>query len=146
MWGGLRRFWWPSWGYCVLALAVLTAVLSISPSHAQRGKWVPEKPGFNGNLERTNSNTVSIVSGNYDSTDLAIASDLSAILDDGDDFRVLPVVGRGQSVRDVRFLKGIDLGITQSVLLNTFRRTNEFGPLDGRIVYIAKLYNEEMHL
>src|SRR5262249_15607959 len=50
------------------------------------------------------------------------------------------------SVRDVRFLKGVDLGITQSTVLNALRRTNELGPLDGRIVYIAKLYNEEVHL
>src|SRR5262249_50726304 len=76
MWGGLRRPFGPFWGSCVLALAVLTAVLSISPSLAQnnRNRWVPEKPGFNGNLERANSNTITIVSGSLDSTDLSIAS------------------------------------------------------------------------
>jgi len=58
------------------------------------------------------------------------------------------VIGRGggQSIRDVRFLKGVDLGITQTNILNAYRRANDFGALDGRIVYIAKLYNEEMHL
>src|SRR6266700_154751 len=150
MWGGLRRLGGPLWGYCVLALAVLTAVLSISPSFAQnyRNRWFPEKPGYGGNLERANSNTVTIVSGNLDSTDLSVASDLAAILDDGDDFRVLPIIGRGggNSIRDVRFLKGVDLCMTQSTLLNSFRRTNDFGALDGKIVYIAKLYNEEMHI
>jgi len=37
-------------GVCVLALAVLTAVLSISPSFAQnnRNRWFPEKPGYGG--------------------------------------------------------------------------------------------------
>ena len=150
MWGGLRWLMRPLWGYCVLALAVLTAVLSISPSFAQnnRNRWFPEKPGYGGTLERANSNTVTIVSGNLDSTDLSVASDLADVLDDGDDFRVLPIIGRGggHSIRDVRFLKGVDLGITQSPLLNSYRRTNEFGPLDGKVVYIAKLYNEEMHI
>src|SRR5258705_13734353 len=112
MWGGLRRLIRPFWGYCVLVLAVLTAVLSISPSFSfaqnYRNRWFPEKPGYGGTLERSNSNTVTIVSGNLDSTDLSIASDLAVVLDDGDDFRVLPVMGRGggQTIRDVPFLKG----------------------------------------
>jgi uncharacterized protein len=45
----------------------------------------------------------------------------------------------------VRFLKGIDLGITQSNLLTAARRTGEIGNIDDKVVYIAKLYNEEMH-
>jgi uncharacterized protein len=46
----------------------------------------------------------------------------------------------------VRFLKGVDLGITQSNLLGAYKRNNEIGPIDDKIVYIAKLFNEEMHL
>src|SRR5262249_36942086 len=62
--------------------------------------------------------------------------------------RVLPVIGRGgvQNIRDVRFLKGVDLGITQTNLLNALRGSNEFGNLDGKIVYIAKLFSEELHV
>ena len=50
---------------------------------------------------------------------MTIAYDMSAVLDDGDEFRVLPVIGKGggQNIKDVRFLKGVDLGITQSNLL-----------------------------
>jgi TRAP-type uncharacterized transport system substrate-binding protein len=60
----------------------------------------------------------------------------------------MPLIGRDgvQNIRDVRFLKGVDLGITQTNLLNTFRRNNELGSLDGKIVYIAKLFSEEMHV
>jgi TRAP transporter TAXI family solute receptor len=97
--------------------------------------------------DQINSNTIAIISGNPNGTYLKMAYDLSAVLDDGDNFRVLPVIGKGggQNLRDVRFLKGIDLGITQSVLLNKARRTNEIGNIDDKIAYIAKLYNEEMH-
>jgi TRAP transporter TAXI family solute receptor len=97
--------------------------------------------------EEINQNTIALVSGNLNATYLSIAYDLSAVLDDGDNLRVLPVIGKGggQNIRDVRFLKGIDLGITQSNLLNAFRRSGEIGNLDDKIVYIAKLYNEEMH-
>jgi TRAP transporter TAXI family solute receptor len=98
--------------------------------------------------DEINFNTVSIVSGNLNGTYLTIAYDLSAVLDDGNSFRVLPVIGKGggQNIRDVRFLKGVDLGITQSPLLGLFRKSNELGNIDDKIVYIAKLFNEELHL
>ena len=88
------------------------------------------------------------MSGNLNATYMTIAYDMSAVLDDGDEFRVLPVIGKGggQNIKDVRFLKGVDLGITQSNLLGYYKRTNEIGPIDDKIVYIAKLFNEEMHL
>ena len=97
---------------------------------------------------RINSNTVYVISGNLNGTYLTIAYDLSAVLDDGDNLRVLPIIGKGggQNIRDVRFLKGVDIGITQSNLLSVFRRTNEIGQIDDKIVYIARLFNEELHL
>ena len=97
---------------------------------------------------RINSNTIYVVSGNLNGTYLTIAYDLSAVLDDGDNLRVLPIIGKGggQNVRDVRFLKGVDIGITQSNLLSVFRRSNEIGQIDDKIMYIARLFNEEFHL
>ena len=137
---------------CVLAAAVFAAAFSISTAFAQQVRGgnqpLPDKPNLGGIGERINSNTISIVSGNINATYLSIAYDMSAVLDDGDEFRVLPVIGKGggQNIRDVRFLKGIDLGITQASLLNTVRRTGEIGNIDDKIVYIAKLFNEEMHV
>src|SRR5205814_6284291 len=130
-------------------LSVLCAATFASEAQAQRiGAPVPNKPRLGTLGERVNANTIAIVSGNLNATYLTIAYDLSAVLDEGDDFRVLPVIGKGggQNIRDVRFLKGIDLGITQSNLLNAFRRSNEIGTIDDKIVYLAKLFNEEMHL
>jgi TRAP transporter TAXI family solute receptor len=96
-----------------------------------------------------NKDTVGIISGNPNGTYLRLAYDMSAVLDDEEKgIRILPIIGAGGggNIRDVRFLKGIDLGITQSVLLNRYKRTNEIGPIEDKIVYIAKLNNEEMHL
>jgi TRAP transporter TAXI family solute receptor len=97
---------------------------------------------------RINANTVSVVSGNLNGTYVTIAYDLSAVLDDGDNLRVLPIIGKGggQNIRDVRFLKGVDIGITQSNLLSVFRRSNEIGQIDDKILYIARLFNEELHV
>jgi TRAP transporter TAXI family solute receptor len=108
---------------------------------------LPDKPNLGPLGERINANTIAIVAGNPNATYLSVAYDLSAVLDDGEKLRILPVVGKGggQNIRDVRYLRGVDLGITQSILLNTFKRTNEIGNLDA-ITYIAKLFNEEMHI
>jgi TRAP transporter TAXI family solute receptor len=121
---------------CVLVGMLLTAGLSLqSVFAASLG-------------ERLNTNTIAIVSGNPNATYLTIAYDLSAVLDDGDNFRILPIIGKGggQNINDVRFLKGVDLGITQSIILNKVRESNAIGQIDDQIVYITKLFNEEMHV
>ncbi len=126
------------------AASLVVASLLAAPLGAQ------ERPNVNRLGQLTNQNTIYIVSGNPNATYLSIAYDLTAVLDDEKDntLRVLAVIGKGggQNLRDVRFLKGVDLGITQSVLLNRMKRTNEIGPVDDKFVYIAKLFNEEMHL
>jgi len=127
--------------------AVCATTLS-QTAQAQRNAPIPNKPQLGALGERINANTLSIISGNPNATYMTAAYDMSAVLDDGDEFRILPVIGKGggQNIKDVRFLKGIDLGITQSNLLGYYKRTNEIGTIDDKIVYIAKLFNEEMHL
>src|SRR5260370_25876291 len=50
-------------------------------------------------------------------------------------------------MRDGRFLKGVEVGLTQLSVLNSFRSSNAtLGKYDDKIVYIAKLFNEEVHL
>jgi uncharacterized protein len=148
--GGLRRPHRPLQVLCVLAAVLLTAAFSLQFSIAAHvgARPIPDKPNLGTLGERLNANTIAIVSGNPNATYLTIAYDLSAVLDDGENFRILPVIGKGggQNIRDVRFLKGVDLGITQSILLNQYRESHEIGNIDDKIVYIAKLFNEEMHL
>jgi TRAP transporter TAXI family solute receptor len=92
---------------------------------------------------------VSIVSGNPNGTYLSICYDISAVLDSGDDLRVLPIIGKGggQNVKDILYLRGVDMGITQSNILRYFNETGEVGKhIENRMRYIARLYNEEMHV
>jgi TRAP transporter TAXI family solute receptor len=102
--------------------------------------------------EQQNLNTVSIISGSpgSDATYLQVAYDLAAVLNDGENLRVLPVVGIGgpQNIRDVRALKGIDVGLTQTSILNSFRRSNAVlgVPDDDKIAIVSKLFNLEAHL
>jgi TRAP transporter TAXI family solute receptor len=132
-----------------LTVSLLAAGLIVGPSHAQnRRVWGEESRSESAITQQVNANTLEIISGNGSGTYLSIADDLSAVLDDGDNFRIIPIIGKGgaQNLRDVRFLKGVDVGITESIILNTFQRTKELGAIDEKITYIAKLFNEEMHV
>src|SRR5215813_8021499 len=101
--------------------------------------------------EQPNENTIGLISGspNSDDTYLQMAYDLADVLNDGDNLRILPIAGIGgpRNIRDVRYVKGIDIGLTQTSILNNFRRSNErMGQSENKIAYIARLFNEEVHL
>ena len=98
--------------------------------------------------EQANAGTVGIISGGVEGTYVRIASDLAAVLDDGDKLRVLAVLGKGsiQNIGDVLHLRGIDIGIVQSDVLAYAKRERIYPNLDNRLRYITKLYNEELHV
>jgi len=124
-----------------------------TPSEGAQEPGVQAKrysPAEHMELIRTiNQNTVTIISGNPNGTYLYLAYDMSAVLDDGDELRVLPVIGKGgyQNVKDVLYLKGVDLCITQANIMSYLKKTGEFGTdIDDRLAYISRLYNEELHI
>jgi TRAP transporter TAXI family solute receptor len=97
---------------------------------------------------RLNANTVYIVAGSPEETYLDITHDLAVLLND-DNLRVLPIVGMGgaQNIRDVLYLKGVDIGITSPQMLRYFASTGELSSaLDQRLTYITRLFPEEMHV
>jgi uncharacterized protein len=101
--------------------------------------------------EQPNENTIGVISGSpsSDDTSLQMAYDLADVLNDGDNLRILPIAGVGgmRNIRDVRYLRGVDIGLTQVAILNNFGRSSQQpGQGDDKIVYIAKLFNEEVHL
>ena len=109
---------------------------------------LPPRPDLRAITERMNANTLTLVTGNPSLIFTAYGSDLAAVLNDGDELRVLPVMSQGavQNVRDVRFLRGIDLGFTVSNILGHYRRSGELGDLEDKLVYIMKISNDEIHL
>lgn len=140
-----------------IALAVGLCLIAFAAAAAPRGKTDKpqvENPPPSQNLResyrsRLNENVVTIMAGSPSGTDLSIATDIAQVVDDGDNLRVLPIVGRGvaQNVKDVMFLRGVDMGITQANVLKHYAKTGELGSdFMGQIVYVAKLFNEEVHI
>jgi uncharacterized protein len=98
--------------------------------------------------EKLNANTVSIIAGSPEETYLDITHDLAVVLNN-EDLRILPIVGMGgaQNIRDVLYLRGVDIGITSTQMLRYFASTGELSSaLDQQVTYITRLYPEEMHV
>jgi len=95
-----------------------------------------------------NANTVTLISGTIGGTYVQFGADLASVLDDGNKLRVLPIVGRGsvQSVADILFLQGVDLGIVRADTLDYLEKKGFAKDIKKQFSYVTKLYNEEMHV
>jgi TRAP transporter TAXI family solute receptor len=93
-----------------------------------------------------NANTVTLITGTIGGTYVQIGADLASVLDDGTKLRVLPIVGRGsvQSVADILFLQGVDLGVVRADTLDYLERKGFAKDIKKQFTYVTKLYNEEM--
>ena len=116
---------------------------------AAQGSGAPPSPATLSALSaRANAGTVGVISGGVDGTYVRIAADLASVLDNGDELRVLPTIGRGsvQNIADIMFLRGVDIGIVQSDVLAYAQRQRLFPAVTTLVHYIAKLYDEELHV
>src|SRR5690348_5885399 len=95
-----------------------------------------------------NANTVTLITGTIGGTYVQFGADLASVLDDGNNLRVLPIVGRGsvQSVADILLLQGVDLGIVRSDTLDYLERKGFAKDIKKQFTYVTKLYNEEMQV
>jgi TRAP transporter TAXI family solute receptor len=93
-----------------------------------------------------NANTVTLITGTIGGTYVQIGADLASLLDNGNQLRVLPIVGRGsvQSVADILFLQGVDLGIVRADTLDYLEKKGFAKDIKKQFTYVTKLYNEEM--
>jgi uncharacterized protein len=99
-------------------------------------------------VERANRGLVEIVTGSVDGTSVRMAADLADVLDDGATRRVLPVIGKGafQNLADLEVLRGVDLAIVQTDVLDDALAGGLYPNIDRTVTYIAKLNNDEFHL
>ena len=99
-----------------------------------------------------NKHTVTVVGGGISGTYIRFATDMANVLNDKKQqgLRVLPMIGLGggQNIKDILFLRGIDMGIAQSEHLAYLKRTNPtlFRNIEDRVRYITKLYESEWHV
>jgi ABC-type branched-subunit amino acid transport system substrate-binding protein/TRAP-type uncharacterized transport system substrate-binding protein len=98
--------------------------------------------------DQINANTVTLMTGSFGSTYAQMGADLASALDNGLDFRVLPVAGRGsvQAVADILLLRGVDAGIVRKDTLSYLEQKGFADNIRNQFVYVTKMFNEEMHV
>src|SRR6267142_3355325 len=127
----------------IIAAAIIVA-LAFSDTPTTSAKTAAQPPPETG----VNRGVVELETARASGISVRIAEDLANIIDDGATRRVLPVVGKGslQNLGDLKLLRGIDLAILQTDVLDYARQANYFPGIETWVRYIAKLYNEEFHL
>ncbi|WP_262299382.1 TAXI family TRAP transporter solute-binding subunit [Microvirga sesbaniae] len=143
----------PIWTGALAAALLILAELLPSPATAQTPA---SAPSVKQTAPARDPNTVGIVAGSSEGGVLPLVSEIARVLTGGQKtgpngelaLRVLPIVGRGgvHDIRDVLALPGVDMTIANERLLTRLQETQELGDLRSKLVYIAKLFNEELHL
>ena len=128
------------------ALLVLSLTpMSFSQAQDQLKRAVPAEAQMRQDI---NGNTIGILGGIMNGTFMRFVDDIAKVIDDGDKLRILPIVGKGgaQNLRDLLYLKGVDLAIISAQSLNEFRNQPGFSNLAERICYVTLLHPEELHV
>ena len=131
--------------------ALLVSIFFVTHSDAQtvsqREKLT--NPAREQMRQKMNENLLVLMCGSLGAPYIQLGHDISVVVNDADNLRVLPVVSDGalSNVRDVLFLKGVDLGITTVQILNDLKASGEDGPnLDRFITYVAPLSVDTLHI
>jgi TRAP-type uncharacterized transport system substrate-binding protein len=101
------------------------------------------------NRDKINSGTVTIITAPAGGATSIFGSDLARVLDDDQSgLRVLPVLGKGpvRNVVDILYLKAIDMGAVTAEVPEFYRLQYGIPDIASRLRYIAKLYNNEVHV
>jgi len=108
----------------------------------------PPPTSQQGWVDRANAGTVGIVTGGVDGTYVRIGDDLFNVLDNGDNLRVLTILGRGslKNLSDMLFLRGVDVAILQSDVMAYAKMKKLYPGIEQNVQYISRLYGEEVHI
>src|SRR6202790_735930 len=127
----------------IIAAAIIVA-LAFSDTPTTSAKTAAQPPPETG----VNRGVVELETARAAGISVRIAEDLANVIDDGATRRVLPVVGKGalQNLTDLKLLRGIDMAIVQTDVLDYAKEQRLVPGLESSLTYITRLYNEEFHL
>lgn len=125
-------------------------VAQVAPA-PKRALPLPNKPvteGENARAARINNWTIGVAGGLLEGTFSKYAADLGKALDDGDNFRVLPIntYGAVGNVVDLVYLKGVDFAITYADVLDHYKNVDRIPGIERRVNYVIPMFQGEFHL
>jgi len=99
--------------------------------------------------DKVNAGTVTIIMAPAGGATSIFGSDMARVLDDDQNqLRVLPILGKGpvRNVVDILYLKAVDMGAVAAEVPEFYRLQYGIPDIASRLRYIAKLYNNEVHV
>src|SRR5713101_1093596 len=130
---------WASLSLLALGLSLSLSELALCEMPSSREKL----------RQRVNDNVLFLMGGQPGATFSQLAHDISVVVDDGNNLRVLPVLGGAavQNVEDVLYLRSIDMALTTQEAMNYLKATGELGPhLEQQLTYIATLFPNPLQI
>jgi uncharacterized protein len=107
-----------------------------------------ESDGSLPDRDTLNNGTVTIITEPDGGAFAAMASDMANVLDDGENLRVLPILGKGsvQNLIDIMLLRNVDMGFVVSDAVEFVETEYHVPNMENRVRYIAKLFNNDLHI
>lgn len=128
---------------------VLAGLLWLAPGAAAAQRPPRTQTAVPGASVAPGNAVLGIIAGGVTGTYIRIAADIAAVVDaQAWGLRVLPIVGLGslQNISDLLNVRDVDVAIVQSDALAYLRQRRAVPGAEDRIAYVAKLYDEEIHV
>lgn len=139
--------------FFIIAAMLVFSLISFSGGHAAlaQGATASQRAALarqQASQKKHNEGSLMVLGGSPGTTYFNIVHDMAAAVVGNGDLRLIAVDAPGgiESLRDLLFLRGIDLALVPENVLNYADATASFGPgLRERLTYITELYGEEVH-
>ena len=104
--------------------------------------------GEGGTVAKINNWTVGLAAGLPEGTFLRFGAEIARNLNDGEELRVLATVtpGATDNVKDLLYLKGMDIAITHADVFEHFRTVDKIPNIERRVNFISEMYISELHV
>jgi TRAP transporter TAXI family solute receptor len=99
-------------------------------------------------VAKINNWTVGLAGGLPEGTFLRFAAEIARNLNDTENLRVLAIVtpGATENIKDLLYLKGIDIAITNADVLEHFKTVDKIPNIERRVNFISEMHLSEVHI
>jgi TRAP-type uncharacterized transport system substrate-binding protein len=99
-------------------------------------------------VAKVNNWTVGLASGLPEGTFIRFGAEIARNLNDGDELRVIPMItyGATDNVKDLLYLKGVDVAFTNADVLEHFKSVERIPNIEKRVHFITGMYVGHVHL
>jgi TRAP-type uncharacterized transport system substrate-binding protein len=147
--GTYRRLQLGCWLLSIVLLSVLCLAGHDARAQSQKNAARQQQQQQQAFQKQYNDGALMMLAGHPGTTYFAMARDISTALVGNEDLRLLPIDAGGgtESLRDLLYLRGVDMALLPSNALVQANASAMFGPnLSQRLNYITQLYGEEVHV